>query len=187
MGPVSWRRSGRCACIDQNTGGRDRLTHRCIGRQENERKKTLKESPVLHAERPQESTVHNEGSLTHARCRPACRALERRRRCGHQGRIFHISHTLDSQTFANNCFGKTSKKTYTMTFLCLQLNTELRQAKRGSTPAATVAKVRGFILHMCYSTYLCKINPRPLATVAAGYFLFSLDEAVELVDSWCAR
>ena len=25
---------------------------------------------------------------------------------------------------------------------------------------------------------ICKINPRPLATVAAGYLLFSLDEAV---------
>ena len=67
------------------------------------------------------TTVHNEASLTHARCRPACRALERLRRCGHQGRIFHISNTLDSQTFAYNCFGKTSKKTHTMTFLCLQL------------------------------------------------------------------
>ena len=44
------------------------------------------------------ATVHNEGSMTHARCRPACRALERRRRCGHQGRIFHISNTLYSQT-----------------------------------------------------------------------------------------
>ena len=32
-----------------------------------------------------------------------------------------ISNTLDSQTFANYCFGKTSKKTHTMTFLCLQL------------------------------------------------------------------
>ena len=63
-------------------------------------------------------SVHNEGSLTNARCRPACRALERRRRCG---RIFHISNTLDSQTFAYNCFGKTSKKTHTMAFLCLQL------------------------------------------------------------------
>ena len=67
------------------------------------------------------ATVHNEGSLTHARCRPACRAREQRRRCGHQGRIFHTSNTLDSQTFAYNCFGKTSKKTHTMTFLCLQL------------------------------------------------------------------
>ena len=88
-------------------------------------KKTIKESPqpVLHAERSQvkSATVHNEGSLTHARCRPACRALERRRRCGHQGRIFHTSNTLDSQTFAYNCFEKTSKKTHTMTFLCLQL------------------------------------------------------------------
>ena len=27
---------------------------------------------------------------------------------------------------------------------------------------------------------VCKKDPRPLATVAAGYFLFSLDEAVEL-------
>ena len=34
---------------------------------------------------------------------------------------FHISNTLDSQTFANNCFRKTSKKTQTMPFLCLQL------------------------------------------------------------------
>ena len=40
-------------------------------------------------------------------------------------------------------FGKTSKKTHTITFL-----TQLRQAKTGSTPAATVAKGRGFILHI---------------------------------------
>ena len=78
---------------------------------------------MLHAESNvfKSPTVHNEGSLTHARCRPACWVLERRGRCGHQGRIFHISNTLDSETFAYNCFGKTSKKTPTMTFLCLQL------------------------------------------------------------------
>ena len=55
------------------------------------------------------------------RCWPDCSALERRRTWGHQGGIFHISNTLDSQTFANNFFRKTSKKTHNMTFLCLQL------------------------------------------------------------------
>ena len=52
---------------------------------------------------------------------------ERLRRCGHQGRIFHISNTLDSQIFAYNCFGKTSKKTHTMTFLCLQVHSFVKR------------------------------------------------------------
>ena len=90
------------------------------------------------------ATVHNEGSLTHAtlRCRPDCSALQRRCTCGHQGRIFHISNTLDSQTFANNCFRKTSKKTHTRTFLCLQLYSFVNR-KQEVPPAARVAKGRG--------------------------------------------
>ena len=35
-------------------------------------------------------------------------------------------------------------------------NSQLRQAKTGSTPAATVAKGRGFILHTCYYPGLSK-------------------------------
>ena len=106
----------RQMCLYRAENWRQRQTDRhicALGDRKMKEKKTLKESPrsVLHAERPQE---RQSPSLTYARCRPACRALERRRRCGHQGRIFHISNTLDSQTFAYNCFGKTSKKTHTM-------------------------------------------------------------------------
>ena len=127
MRPVSWRESGRCACIDQKPGGRDRQTHRCIGRQENERKKKNRPSSCSTQNALKSATVHNEGSLTHARCRPPCRALERHRRCWHQGRIVHMSNKLHSQTFAYNCFGKTSKKTHAMTFLCLQLHSFVKR------------------------------------------------------------